>query len=106
MAVLVCDGRVVASAEVARSRAARRRGLLGRDRHDGALVLPRCRSVHTVGMRFPIDVVWLDGAERVVRVRRVVPGRIAWRVLRARSVVEVGAGAAAAESRRPSGRVA
>ncbi len=105
MAVLVCDGRVVAPAEVARSRAARRRGLLGRAGCDGALVLPRCRSVHTVGMRFPIDVVWLDGADRVVRVRRVVPGRIAWRVLRARSVVEVGAGAAAAWGLRPGATV-
>lgn len=40
------------------------------------LLLPRCRSVHTYGMRFPIDVLFLDG-ERIVRVReRVPPGRI------------------------------
>lgn len=27
---------------------------------DSALILMRCNSVHTVGMRFPIDVVFLD----------------------------------------------
>ena len=39
MAWLVCDARVLASAELADTRRARRRGLLGRDRIDGALVI-------------------------------------------------------------------
>jgi uncharacterized protein len=44
---------------------------------DHALLIPRCRSVHTFGMRFPIDVVFLDAAGRVVRVARgVPPGRV------------------------------
>jgi uncharacterized membrane protein (UPF0127 family) len=54
-----------------------------------ALHLPRCRSVHTFGMRFPLDLVWLDGAGEVVRVDRGVPP---WRIVRcrsARAVVEV-----------------
>src|SRR3954468_22065030 len=38
-----------------------------------ALLLPRCRSVHTFGMRFALDLVWLDGAGEVVRVDRGVP---------------------------------
>ena len=51
------------------------RGLIGR--RDVALLLPRCRSVHTFGMRFALDLVWLDGAGRVVRIDR---GVRPWRV--------------------------
>jgi uncharacterized protein len=38
-----------------------------------ALLLPRCRSVHTFGMRFPLDLVWLDRDGRPVRVDEAVP---------------------------------
>ena len=45
-------------------------------------------------MRFPLDLVWLDGGGRAVRVDRGVgPGRLR-SCGRARSVVEVVAGAA------------
>ena len=40
-----------------------------------ALLIPRCRSVHTFGMRFAIDVVFLDERGRVIRVARAVPPR-------------------------------
>ena len=53
-----------------------------------ALEIPRCRSVHTFGMRFPLDLIWLDGERRVVRIDRAVPP---WRVRscrQARSVLE------------------
>jgi uncharacterized membrane protein (UPF0127 family) len=57
-----------------------------------ALHIPRCRSVHTVTMRFPLDLIWLDKRGRVVRIDRAVPpGRLKC-CLRARSVVEAGAG--------------
>lgn len=54
-------------------------GLMGRRSLPAgvALEIPRCRSVHTVGMRFPLDLVWLDPSRRVVRVDRDVPP---WRV--------------------------
>ncbi len=85
---------VLCSVEVAAQRAARVRGLLGRDGLEGGLLLPRCRSVHTIGMRFAIDVAFLDRQGRVVAV--VAPMR-PWRVgrvrLRARQVVEAEAGA-------------
>jgi uncharacterized protein len=56
------------------------------------LELPRCRSVHTLGMRFSLDLVWLDGEGAVVRVDRgVAPLRLR-SCRRARSVVEVAAG--------------
>jgi uncharacterized protein len=53
------------------------------------LLLPRTRSVHTLGMRFPLDLVWLDGAGHVVRIDCTVrPGRL--RGCRgARAVVEL-----------------
>ena len=38
-----------------------------------ALLLPRTRSVHTAGMRFALDLEWLDRHGRVVRVDRAVP---------------------------------
>jgi uncharacterized membrane protein (UPF0127 family) len=43
------------------------------------LVFPRCRSLHTFGMRAPLDVVWLAGEAEweVVAVESAVPpGRI------------------------------
>jgi uncharacterized membrane protein (UPF0127 family) len=66
-------------------------GLIGRRSQPAgvALEIPRCRSVHTFGMRFPLDLVWLDGSRRVVRVDRGVPP---WRVRscrQARSVLEL-----------------
>jgi hypothetical protein len=33
-----------------------------------ALLFPRCRSVHTVGMRFALDLVWLDADGSVARI--------------------------------------
>ena len=59
-----------------------------------ALHLPRCRSIHTFGMRFPLDLVWLDRHGRPVRVDRAVPPSRVRLCLRARSVVEANAGAA------------
>ena len=44
------------------------------------LLLPRCASVHTFGMRFALDLVFLDDAGSVLAVRRGVPARrLAWR---------------------------
>jgi uncharacterized membrane protein (UPF0127 family) len=59
-----------------------------------ALHLPRCRSVHTFTMRFPLDLIWLGKDGRPVRVdRAVAPNRLKL-CLRARSVVEANAGTA------------
>jgi uncharacterized protein len=54
-----------------------------------ALLLPRCRSVHTFGMRFPLDLFWLGPGGEIVRVDR---GVRPWRVVAcrgARAVIEV-----------------
>ena len=58
-------------------------GLIGRQRlrPGEAFLIPRCRSVHTVGMRFPIDLAFVRAEPdrlRVVAVReRVRPFRAA-----------------------------
>jgi uncharacterized membrane protein (UPF0127 family) len=93
MSWLVANGRVLASAEVAETRRDRRRGLLGRDGVLGAYVLPRCRWVHTIGMRFAIDVAHLDAAGVVVRTTRMSRHRVGLPVRRARTVIEASAGA-------------
>lgn len=61
---------------VARSFLARLRGLALRG-PGPALLLPRCRSIHTFGMRFPLHLVWLDRDGRVLGIdRRVPPNRV------------------------------
>jgi uncharacterized protein len=76
---------------VAVSRRVRFLGLTLLDRRSAGagLLLPGCRSVHTFGMRFPLDLVFLDVDLRPVSLRRAVPpGRFAfdWR---ARAVLEL-----------------
>ncbi len=63
---LLRGGDVLASCEVAESVLERTRGLLGHKQYDGALLLMRTRSVHTAGMRFPVDVAFLDKDLHVV----------------------------------------
>ena len=66
---------------VARRFGERRRGLAGLARvpPGRALLLPRCRAVHTVGMRVALDLVWLGADGAVLRVDRGVgPGRLRW----------------------------
>ena len=93
VAWLVNDARVMASAELAESRVERRRGLLGRDELEGALVLRPCRWVHTIGMRFPIDVAYLDRDGVVVKTACMQRHRVGVPVPTARMVIEAQAGA-------------
>ena len=86
---------IAADVEVARTRRARRRGLLGRAGLDqsSALVLEPCAAIHTAFMRFAIDVVFMSRDGRAVRiVHRLQPWRIAVST-RAHSVIELPAGA-------------
>jgi uncharacterized membrane protein (UPF0127 family) len=74
----------------------RRRGLGKLDELPSGhgLHILKCRSVHTVGMRFPLDLIWLDRDGQVVEVTRDVKPRRSAACLRARTVVEVNAGEA------------
>jgi uncharacterized membrane protein (UPF0127 family) len=90
---LLRDEQVLAAVEVAESRRDRIRGLLGRDGIDGALVLRPCRSVHTVGMRFPIDVAFCTRDLRVLRTVELRPNRVTRPSLRGCCVIEAERGA-------------
>ena len=82
---------------VAAGRRARMRGLAKLDAlpADHGLLLDPCRSIHTVTMRFALDLVWLDGDGRPVRLDEGVAPRRMRTCLRARSVVETAAGGGA-----------
>ncbi len=81
--------------EVAGSGAARSRGLLGRKglATGEALWIIPCEAVHTIGMQFSIDLVYLDRKRRIKKIRENVRP---WRFsvcLTAHSVLELPAGA-------------
>ena len=84
---------MLASVEIADARSARRTGLLGRDGIDGAIVLRPCRWVHTIGMRFPIDVAFVSDDGVVVKTMQMHRRRVGVPVWRASAVIEAEAGA-------------
>ncbi|MHB8328511.1 MAG: DUF192 domain-containing protein [Acidimicrobiales bacterium] len=102
---LLRDGEVLAAAEVADSYSARARGLLGRSGYEGALLLPRTRAVHSLGMRFAIDVAFLDAELCVVDAVNVPPWRLTRPRLRSRSVLEAESGAFERWRLRPGDRL-
>jgi hypothetical protein len=61
---------------------------LRRDPPPHALLIPRCRSVHTFGMRFDLDIAFLDGEGRVLRFERAVPRNRVLVCRRASAVLE------------------
>jgi len=70
-------------------------GLLGRDgmEEDEALWITPCKGIHTMGMRFPIDAVFLDDRLKVVDVRENVgPWKSTGFIKGAASVLELPAG--------------
>jgi uncharacterized membrane protein (UPF0127 family) len=93
MAWLLRNGEVLASLDVASSVIAKSRGLLGKKSYEGAMLLRGTRSVHTIGMRFAIDVAFLSDDLRVVAVVTMRPQRIALPRRGGRSVLEAQAGA-------------
>ncbi|MCP4228207.1 MAG: DUF192 domain-containing protein [Actinomycetia bacterium] len=89
---LIREGEVLASVEVRSTRKGRLRGLLGRSGLEGALVLPRTRSVHSVGMSFDLDVAFVDADSNVVRTLQLKRNRVTMPVWRAYLVIEAEAG--------------
>lgn len=92
MAWLLRDGEVLASLEIADGLVARTRGLLGRDEIDGAMLL-KARSVHTIGMRFAIDVAFCDRELVVLDTKTLAPHRLGLPRRRGVHVIEARAGA-------------
>ncbi|MCL4468920.1 MAG: DUF192 domain-containing protein [Deltaproteobacteria bacterium] len=62
--------------------------------HDQGLLIKDCNWVHTMFMRFSIDVLYLDGTGKVVAVKRLKPFRLSMPVWGAVQVVEIQAGTA------------
>jgi uncharacterized membrane protein (UPF0127 family) len=93
MAWLVRGEDVLAAAEVAVTRRQRQRGLVGRDELEGVLVLRPCRQIHTLRMRFPIDVAFCDRDGFVLHIASLVPWRLSRPVPRAYFAIEARAGA-------------
>jgi uncharacterized membrane protein (UPF0127 family) len=91
------------SADVADTSAKRQKGLLGRDglsSGQGLWIVP-CEAVHTCGMRFPIDVLYLDRKRRVRKLRQAMrPWRLSMCLL-AHSVLELPAGVIQQTGTRP-----
>ena len=91
------------SADVADTSKKRRTGLLKHDRLEagqGLWIVP-CESVHSFFMKFPIDLVYLDRAKKVRKVRhRMVPWRVS-ACLAAHSILELPAGTVAATGTQP-----
>jgi uncharacterized membrane protein (UPF0127 family) len=87
------DGEVLATLEIAASGHSRARGLLGRDGIEGALLLRPAKSVHTFGMRFPIDVAFVDKDLIVLRTVTMRRWRLGLPMLKAHGVIEAEAGA-------------
>jgi uncharacterized protein len=94
-------------AEVADDGAKRRKGLLGRQKlrpGEGLWILP-CEAVHTFGMQFPIDLVYLD---RNLRVKKVSSDVRPWRLsacLTAHSVLELASGTIRGTQTKPGDRL-
>ena len=89
---LLRDGDVVCALEMAKSSEERRNGLRGREGLDGALHLEGVRTVHTLGVGFPIDVAFLSSDLTVLRVASLKPRRMSVGGPGARSVVAAQAG--------------
>ncbi len=88
---------LASSAEMANTSAKRRTGLLKHtrlERGEGLWIVP-CEAVHSFGMKFAIDVLFLDRTKKVRKTRsNMVPRRLAF-CLPAHSVLELPAGAIA-----------
>ncbi len=93
MAWLMSEARVFASVEIAHNRQARVKGLLGRRGIQGAIVIPSCSWVHTIGMKFPIDVAYVNADNVVIKTETLRCHRVGMPVRHARMVIEAEAGA-------------
>ena len=73
----------------------RLRGLIGiRSLTEGdGLLIPKCQGIHTFGMSFPIDIIFLNQEQKVIRLTStVVPNRFGPVKLESKSVLELPAG--------------
>jgi uncharacterized membrane protein (UPF0127 family) len=89
---LVRSGDVLASADIADTPQSRRKGVIGRTELTNAMVITQCKWIHTIGVKIPLDVAYLDALGTVIKTERVKPLRISAPVSRCKTVVEASAG--------------
>ena len=80
----------------------RLKGLIGKSvlGEDQGLFFPRCSQVHTWGMRFPIDVVWIDRTGKIEEIESLAPWKVSRYHKNAYGCIEVVSGGAAKQSWR------
>lgn len=86
---------IAGSVEIAATFAKRLIGLMGRSSmtKEQGLYFPRCRSIHTFGMRISIDVLFLDKQMKITKmIKNLNPNRIAIAPFATRSTLELAAG--------------
>lgn len=69
----------------------RMKGLLGTQKlEEGkALLIPDCRQVHTFFMNYPIDIIFLDSKNKILKIQTLSPWKISAWLSKAKKVIEV-----------------
>jgi len=88
MSWLVAQDKVLATLEIADTWQTRLKGVLGRERFEGALLIKPAFSVHTIGVKSVLDVAYCDGDLVVLDIVTMAPNRMGKPRIRARQVVE------------------
>jgi len=88
MSWLVAQDQVLATLEIADTWQSRLRGVLGRETIDGALLIRPANSVHTIGVKFALDVAYCNKDLKVLDIVTMTPNRFGMIRPRARAVVE------------------
>ncbi len=61
---------------------------------DQGMLITRCNSIHTMFMRFSLDVLFLNSEGKIIKIIKAIPPwRITWFYLKASKVLELPAGA-------------
>lgn len=97
MKVMLGEKILISNLEVADDFSARLTGLMFRKSmlKEQAMMIPKCNWVHTLFMRFPIDVVYLDDGYKICSIdANVKPWRFCKPRLKAKHVLELYQGAA------------
>jgi uncharacterized membrane protein (UPF0127 family) len=102
---LLVDGVDVAPVEVQTTAAQKMKGLLGRSSVEGAMYFPDVPSVHTLFMRFAIDVAFLDRENVVRHVLTMKPWRVSGKHNGIKHVLEAHAGAFNAWNLQPGSSI-
>ncbi len=105
MSWLLVDGNPVASAESINGPVKKMVGLLGKKDYDGAAVFSRLKSVHTVGMKFAVDVAFVDKQDTVIKIYSLDPYRFVFFVPNSKMVIEAQAGAFYRWSLKPGSKI-